>query len=145
MSAFREIAEHDVARMVKLWQDCGLARPPNDPYKDISFARTGRHSTILVREENGAVIASIMAGHDGHRGMLYYVAVDPSHQRQDHGRQAVRMAETSLGAQGVWKVTLLIRAENEAVRGFYKALGYEVDPVMCMARRIVETDQISLS
>ncbi len=145
MNTFREIGDGDVERVVKLWQDCGLTRPWNDPYKDIAFAREGRHSTILVCEENSRIIASVMAGHDGHRGMLYYVAVDPAHQRRGLGRQAVRAAEAWLGTQGVWKVNLLVRAENEAVRGFYEALGYEVNPVMCMARRIVEPGQNSLS
>ncbi len=145
MTAFREIEDRDVERVVKLWQDCGLTRPWNDPYKDIFFARDGQHSTVLVSEVDGRIIASVMAGHDGHRGMLYYVAVAPTHQRQGLGNQAVRAAEAWLGKQGVWKVNLLVRAENEAVKGFYEALGYEVSPVMCMARRIVEPDQNSFS
>jgi ribosomal protein S18 acetylase RimI-like enzyme len=145
MSMFREIEDRDVESVVKLWQDCGLTRPWNDPYKDIFFAREGHHSTVLVCEEDGRIIASVMAGHDGHRGMLYYVAVAPSRQGQGLGKAAVRAAEAWLGAQGVWKVNLLVRAENEAVRGFYEALGYEVNPVMCMARRIVPQDQNSLS
>lgn len=145
MTAFREIEDRDVELVVRLWQDCGLTRPWNDPYKDISFAREGVHSTILVREKDGEIIASIMAGHDGHRGMLYYVAVHPSHQRRGLGKQAVHAAEAWLGKQGVWKVNLLVRTENEAVKDFYAALGYEVNPVLCMARRIVEPDQNSLS
>lgn len=145
MTAFREIEDRDVQGVVNLWQDCGLTRAWNDPYKDISFARDGRHSTVLVCEENDRIIASVMTGHDGHRGMLYYVAVDPSHQRKGLGHAAVRAAEDWLGKQGVWKVNLLVRAENEAVKGFYEALGYEVNPVLCMARRIVEPDQNSLS
>lgn len=145
MSLFREIEDRDAARVVKLWQDCGLTRTWNDPYKDISFAREGKHSTVLVCEQDGRIIASVMAGHDGHRGMLYYVAVDPTHQRRGLGKKAVRAAEVWLGKQCVWKVNLLVRAENEAVRGFYEALGYDVNPVMCMARRIFKPDQNSLS
>lgn len=145
MTAFREIEDRDVQRVVKLWQACGLTRAWNDPYRDISFAREGQHSTILVCETGGEIIASVMAGHDGHRGMLYYVAVDPSHQRKGLGKRAVRAAEAWLGQQGVWKVNLLVRSENEAVKGFYEALGYEVNPVMCMARRIADQDQNSLS
>lgn len=136
MIAFRELEDDDVEQVVALWQACGLTRPWNDPYKDISFARQGPSSTILVTEQNGAVVASAMAGHDGHRGMLYYVAVAPEKQGQGLGKAAVKAAEAWLAAQGVWKVNLLVRAENVAVKGFYEALGYEVNPVLCMARKI---------
>ncbi len=140
MNGFREIKDRDVEAVVALWQACGLTRAWNDPYKDISFAREGQHSTVLVLEREGRIVASVMAGHDGHRGMLYYVAVDPALQRQGLGKAAVRAAEAWLGAQGVWKVNLLVRAENAAVKGFYEALGYEVNPVMCMARKIGSGD-----
>ena len=136
MTDFCEMEDGDVAAVVALWQACGLTRPWNDPVKDIAFAREGEHSTVLVARENGKVIASVMAGHDGHRGMLYYVAVDPALQGRGIGKAAVRAAEAWLGSHGVWKINLLVRAENDAVRGFYEALGYEVSPVFCMARRI---------
>lgn len=138
MNEFREIEDRDVERAVALWTACGLTRPWNDPFKDISFAREGKHSTVLVCEEDGRIVASVMAGHDGHRGMLYYVAVDPARQGRGLGKQAVKAAEAWLGAQGVWKVNLLVRAENAAVKGFYEALGYEVNPVLCMARKIAD-------
>ena len=65
MSQFRGIEDGDIEAVVKLWQACGLTRPWNDPYKDISFARRGRESTILVCERNGAIAASVMVGHSG--------------------------------------------------------------------------------
>ena len=136
MTGFREISDADVEAVVALWQACGLTRAWNDPYKDIAFARESATSTVLVREHDGRIAASVMAGHDGHRGMLYYVAVEPSLQRQGLGKSAVRAAEDWLGERGVWKVNLLVRAENAAVKGFYEALGYEVNPVLCMARKI---------
>lgn len=136
MNGFREIADADVEAVVALWQACGLTRPWNDPYRDIAFARDSETSTVLVLEREGRIAATVMAGHDGHRGMLYYVAVDPARQGQGLGKAAVRAAEEWLGQRGVWKVNLLVRAENAAVKGFYEALGYEVNPVLCMARKI---------
>jgi ribosomal protein S18 acetylase RimI-like enzyme len=136
MVAFREMEERDTKRVVELWEACGLTRPWNDPYLDISFALDGKASTILVGEREHTIVASVMVGHDGHRGILYYVAVDPVLQKQGIGKQTVREAEAWLESHGVWKVNLLVRAENEAARGFYEALGYEVNPVLCMARRI---------
>lgn len=138
MNEFRDIEDRDVEAVVALWRACGLTRPWNDPYKDISFAREGASSTVLVCDDGGQIVASVMTGHDGHRGMLYYVAVDPAHQRRGLGKRAVRAAEAWLALQGVWKVNLLVRAENAAVKGFYEALGYEVNPVLCMARKIAD-------
>lgn len=136
MTTFRDVEDGDVDSLIALWQACGLTRPWNDPYKDISFSRQGADSTILVAERDGRIIASVMVGHDGHRGMLYYVAVDPALRRAGLGRAAVRAAEAWLGQRGVWKVNLLVRSENDAVRGFYESLGYEINPVFCMARKI---------
>lgn len=136
MTGFREISDADVEAVVALWNACGLTRPWNDPYKDIAFARAGPNSTVLISEHDGHIAATVMAGHDGHRGMFYYVAVAPSLRRRGLGRSAIRTAEAWLAAQGVWKINLLVRSENQAVADFYAALGYEVNPVMCMARRI---------
>jgi ribosomal protein S18 acetylase RimI-like enzyme len=134
--AFRAIADADVEAVAALWRACGPTRAWNDPVKDIAFARAGQTSTILVGEAEGAIAVSVMVGHDGHRGMLYYVAVELRHRCQGWGKAAVRAAEAWLARRGVWKINLLVRAENEAVRGFYEKLGYEINPVLCMGRRI---------
>lgn len=136
MIGFRDIEDRDVAAVVALWQACGLTRAWNDPVKDIQFARDGKESAVLVGEIEGRLAATVMVGHDGHRGMLYYVAVEPALQGKGLGRAAVKAAEAWLAARGVWKINLLVRTENDKVKGFYEALGYEVNPVMCMARKI---------
>jgi RimJ/RimL family protein N-acetyltransferase len=71
------------------------------------------------------MIASVMVGHDGHRGAMYYLAVCPKHQGRSHGRRIVNAAETWLRERGVWKVNLLVRDDNRSVLAFYKELGYE--------------------
>lgn len=136
MIAFRDINDRDADAVIALWEACGLTRPWNDPAKDIAFARAGGTSTVLVGESGGRIVSSVMAGHDGHRGMLYYLAVAPGFQGQGFGKATLRAAEDWLAARGVWKINLLVRAENESVRGFYERMGYEINPVMCMARRI---------
>jgi ribosomal protein S18 acetylase RimI-like enzyme len=138
VTEFREIGDADVEALIALWAACGLTRSWNDPHKDIAFARDSESSTILVAEHEGLIVSSAMVGHDGHRGMLYYVAVTPELQGRGLGKNAVRAAENWLRQRGVWKINLLVRPENNKVRGFYEKLGYEINPVMCMARKIVE-------
>lgn len=135
---FRSMTDQDVAAVTALWQSCGLTRAWNKPEKDIAFARGKPHSDILVGSIDGKVVASIMVGHDGHRGSFYYVAVEPEHQRHGIGAQLIRAGEKWLKDRGVWKVNLLIRQENSDVRGFYERLGYEVNEVMSMGQRLIE-------
>lgn len=140
-SGVGEITDAEVEAVVALWRTCGLVRPWNDPYRDIADARLGATSTVLVVRATGdrapgdrgagegsvragEVVATAMAGLDGHRGWLYYVAVDPRAQGGGLGRQVVVAAEAWLAAQGAHAVRLLVRSSNEAVRGFYERLGY---------------------
>jgi ribosomal protein S18 acetylase RimI-like enzyme len=133
---FRDIGDDDVENVVSLWRMCSLTRVWNDPYKDIQFAREGKTSTILVGEFDDRLIASVMVGHDGHRGVLYYLAVDPAFQKRGFGRMTHDAAVEWLQQRGVWKINLMVRSENEAIRGFYESLGYAINPVLSFGKRI---------
>ncbi len=132
----REFAEADRSAVVALWQACGLTRPWNDPDSDISFCLSRPESTILVGEQAGKLVASVMTGHDGHRGWLYYLAVDPAARKHGLGRAMVAAAEAWLQQRGVPKVMLMVRPENEKVRAFYDALGYAEEPRVIFSRRL---------
>ncbi len=131
---FRAMQEHELDRIIELWHACGLTRPHNDPHRDIEKARAKPASEVLVGLDNGKVVASVMVGHDGHRGVVYYVSADPDVQGKGIGRQIMAAAEDWLKAQGIWKLNLMIRADNTAVRSFYERLGYEVEERTVMAK-----------
>lgn len=133
---FTPIGDGDVEDVVALWKKCGLTRPHNDPYRDITFAREGPASAVLVGRLGDRIVASVMVGHDGHRGVVYYVSCDPDCQGRAFGRETMAAAEDWLKSRGVWKLNLVIRDDNAAVRGFYEALGYEIEPRILMARRL---------
>lgn len=120
--------------VIRLWEICGLTRPWNEPRRDVAFARGKANSEILVATKGDRIIATAMAGHDGHRGTIYYLAVDPAEQGNGLGRLATAAAETWLKARGVWKINLLVRRENAKVLGFYQALGYEPNDVVSLGR-----------
>jgi ribosomal protein S18 acetylase RimI-like enzyme len=115
----RSIADGEEDAVIALWQACGLTRPWNDPAADLAFARGKPGSDVLVGLAGGRIVASAMVGHDGHRGAMYYVSVDPACRGRGWGAQLVAAAETWLKARGVWKVNLLVRKTNEPVLGFY--------------------------
>ncbi len=124
------------ACVIALWETCGLTRPWNDAAADFDFALAGPASTVIVLRESGRVVGSAMVGHDGHRGALYYLAVDPARQRQGLGRRLMDAVEHWLRTQGVPKLNLLVRRENAAVIGFYAALGYADTDCMSLGKRL---------
>ena len=128
------ITDADVEPVIALWQRCGLTRPWNDPGSDIAFARRGANATILVGRAANAIVASAMVGHDGHRGWVYYVAVDPDARRKDHGRAIMAAAEDWLRQQGITKAMLMVRPDNKQVQAFYDKLGYEKQERVIYAR-----------
>ncbi len=131
MIQIRDMVDADEAALIALWHAAGVSRPWNDPARDIAFARRGAHSTILVGHDDDALVGSVMVGEDGHRGWVYYVATDPAHLGQGVGRAMMAAAEVWLLARGVWKLQLMVRADNAGVKAFYERLGYKlIDTVL---------------
>jgi len=125
----------DEAATVALWRACGLVVSYNDPGADFHFARAGRASDVLVAvDARGRVVGSVMVGHDGHRGWLYYVAADPGMRSQGIGRRMVKAAEAWLSERGVRKAELMVRQSNAGVMAFYERLGFERSAVLVMQR-----------
>jgi ribosomal protein S18 acetylase RimI-like enzyme len=118
-----------------------VARPWNDPARDIAFARRDAHSTILVAELAGRIVATAMVGEDGHRGWVHYVAADREYQGRGLGRMMMNAAETFLAKRGVWKVQLLVRGDNAVVKRFYEHLGYHDTGTTCF-QKVIEPTQI---
>ena len=122
--AVAEIADADVPAVIALWQACGLTRPWNDPASDIVLARRRPNSTVLVGRDGGAIVATVMVGHDGHRGWVYYVATDPDRRAKGFGRAIMHAAEDWLRAAGIAKLQLLVRRDNAKAGAFYQSIGY---------------------
>jgi len=123
--AIAPIEDGDVTTVIALWERCGLTRPWNDAAADIALARRGAHSTILIGRDGGAIIATAMVGHDGHRGWVYYVAVDPDHRGKGHGRAIMNAAEEWLRQAGIAKLQLMVRSDNAKVQAFYESIDYD--------------------
>ena len=125
----------------ELWRRAGLTVPHNDPRADFEFALGKRNSDVLVGTQTGKIVASAMVGHDGHRGWVYYVAVDPDHQHSGFGAAIMTAAEDWLKERGVRKVQLMVRDSNAVAQGFYHAIGYEISPVAVLAKWLIDPVQ----
>jgi ribosomal protein S18 acetylase RimI-like enzyme len=118
------IGDGDVADVIALWQRCGLTRPWNDPASDIALARKGENAAMLAGRDDSGIVASVLVGHDGHRGWVYYVAVDPDCRHKGYGRVIMDAAEHWLRLRGIEKLQLMVRPDNSQVQAFYQSLGY---------------------
>jgi len=118
------IEDHDLPEVIALWRRCDLTRPWNDPAGDIALARRDGNATVLLGRDAGAPVASVLVGHDGHRGWVYYVSVDPDQRGKGYGRAIMAAAEDWLRGRGIEKLQLMVRGDNEKVHAFYQALGY---------------------
>lgn len=126
----------DEELLVQLWTDCGLVVPWNNPQRDIRRKLKVQPELFLVGCTVGHIIASVMAGYDGHRGWINYLAVHPNYQRLGIGRRIVEEAEARLNAMGCPKVNLQVRTTNTNVIEFYREIGYKIDDVVSLGKRL---------
>lgn len=134
----RQFAPSDTDETVALWEACGLTRPWNDPRADIARKLTTQPELFLVATLEEIVVGSVMAGYDGHRGWMYYLATAHAHRGQGIGSALVAEAERKLEALGCPKTQLMVRADNLQAIGFYSALGYESNEVVVLGKRMIE-------
>jgi ribosomal protein S18 acetylase RimI-like enzyme len=133
--SIRRASQSDESAVLALWLTCELVTNYNDPSDDFHFAVCGACSDVLVSEdEAGQIDGSVMVGHDGHRGWLYYVATAPQTRGTGLGRTMVQAAEQWLRERGVVKAQLLIRETNTKVVAFYERLGFAVSPRVVMGK-----------
>jgi ribosomal protein S18 acetylase RimI-like enzyme len=127
---------NDKTPLLALWQACDLLKPQNDPRKDIARKLRVNPEWFLVGETDGRIVAAVMAGYEGHRGWINYLAVDPAHRRAGLGRVMMTEAERLLRAAGCPKINLQVRTSNKDVIAFYQRIGFAVDDVVSLGKRL---------
>jgi ribosomal protein S18 acetylase RimI-like enzyme len=132
----RPYRSEDEAAVVRLWRECNLVVTHNDPRKDIRRKQAVQADLFLIGLEDSRIVATIMAGYEGHRGWLNYLAVAPDRQRGGLGRQMVAEAESRLRRMGCPKINLQVRRTNKGVIEFYRRLGFAEDDVASMGKRL---------
>jgi ribosomal protein S18 acetylase RimI-like enzyme len=134
----RELTPADRDAATALWEAVGLTRPWNDAASDFDRALSGATSAVLGALDPGRLAATVMVGHDGHRGWVYYLAVNPGKRRSGLGRRMMHAAEDWLRARGGVKLDLMVRDGNAEALRFYHRLGYERAGVTVLARWLVD-------
>jgi ribosomal protein S18 acetylase RimI-like enzyme len=133
----RPFADADEDAVVALWQAAGLTRAWNDPHRDIARKKRVQRDLFLVALHDDVLVGTAMAGYDGHRGWVYYLAVAPDRQGSGLGRLLMAEAEARLLALGCPKVNVQVRSGNEPVAAFYDRLGYTPDGATGLGKRLI--------
>ncbi|WP_159869177.1 GNAT family acetyltransferase [Novosphingobium sp. 9U] len=121
-----------------LWRACFPGDPPRNRAAAAIPAKLalGDGLLLVAEDASGAVIGTVMAGYDGHRGWLYAVASDPLLRRSGIGHALVEEACRRLADLGCVKVNLQVRAGNATVAAFYRKLGFDEEPRISMGRTL---------
>ena len=134
--AIRSFRATDESDVINLWHRCNLVVPQNDPNKDIEMKLQVQPELFLVGIISNRIVSTVMSGYDGHRGWIYYLAVDPDFQQNGIGRRMVEKTETKLRKLGCSKINLQVRNSNKSVIAFYQHIGFLDDDVLGMGKRL---------
>jgi ribosomal protein S18 acetylase RimI-like enzyme len=137
----RAFQPSDEPAVVLLWQKCDLLRPWNDPRKDILRKLEVQPEMFIVGFSNEELVATAMAGYEGHRGWVNYLAVVPEHRGKGFGRAIMAEAEKLLKEAGCPKVNIQVRETNTSAIEFYQRIGYRIDGVVGLGKRIEHDDE----
>ena len=134
----RPYLEPDQPDVTQLWREVFPSAPSwNEPESDILRKLAVQRELFLVATLGRTLVGTAMAGYDGHRGWVYYLAVGTGYRRQGIGTKLMSAVESRLSRLGCLKLNLQVRGTNHEVVAFYKQLGYEVEDRISMGKRLV--------
>ena len=137
MMNIRQYRHSDENDVIELWRDVFPSAPArNDPSKDIALKLTEQPELFLVAVVDGLLVGTAMAGFDGHRGWVYYVAVHSAYRRQVIGSALMSEVEAALAHHGCPKLNLQIRSSNAEVQAFYESIGYITEGRISMGKKL---------
>ena len=135
---YRKFKKNDTEAVINLWKTCKLVVPWNDPLKDIKRKLSIKDNLFIIGEINKKIIATAMAGYDGHRGYIYYLAVLPELQKKGIGSSILSIVEKKLYKLGCPKINLFVRNTNIKVKAFYKTNNYKIQDSQVYGKRLID-------
>ena len=130
--------EQDLEAVLELWRKSapGIQMSPSDEPTEIRKKLQRDPDLFLIAEEGERIVGAVMGGYDGRRGMIYHLAVDPTHRGEGLGRALMEKIEDCLRGKGCLKYYLLVTKKNREAITFYESLGCEVMDLYVMGKVI---------
>jgi ribosomal protein S18 acetylase RimI-like enzyme len=135
-----QINDYDAA--VQLWRRVeGVEIAEGDSREDLARYLLRNPGLSLVAEDGANMVGVALCGHDGRRGLIYHLAVEPAYQQQGLGRRLVAECLDALRTLGLKRALILVAAENALGRSFWRRCGWEDIPgAVVMGIDLAETE-----
>jgi ribosomal protein S18 acetylase RimI-like enzyme len=122
----RAMAQEDYENVHALWMKIkGFAiRSIDDSKEGVERFLERNPGISVVAEEDGKIVGAILCGHDGRRGCMYHVCVDPAYRLRGIGKSMVVFAMEALRKEKINKVSLIAFTQNDIGNAFWKEIGW---------------------
>ena len=122
----REFSINDYDAAVELWQRVeGLEIAEGDDKQSVAQFLARNPGLSRVATDGSGIVGVALCGHDGRRGHIYHLAVDPAYQRRGLGKRLLDECLESLRRTGVKRVIIMVADDNPRGRKFWKCCGWE--------------------
>jgi len=122
----REFSINDYDAAIELWQRVeGLEIAEGDDRKGIAQFLARNQGLSRVATDGSAIVGVALCGHDGRRGHIYHLAVDPAYQGRGLGKRLLDESLADLRRTGVKRVIIMVADDNASGRQFWKRSGWE--------------------
>jgi len=125
----RSARPDEIDEILKVWRDAGLGIRPGDAPGSLESLLAHDPESLLVAEEDGRIVGTLIAVWDGWRAGLYRLGVHPDFRRRGIGTALVHAGEQRLAARGATRIIAAVGRENSAATRFWKSVGYDVQDV----------------
>ena len=124
MVKVRVMTVNDWDGVNECWTDHEGTNPVDDSAEGFTRYLKRNPTTSSVAEDNGKIIGTILAGHDGRRGIFHHVVVAPEYRKQGIGKMLVNSAAEALRKEDIHKVLLVVFTHNENGNQFWEHMGF---------------------
>jgi len=119
----------DYEAVIELWRGVeGVEVAEGDSKDDVARYILRNPGLSRVAENGPTIVGAVLCGHDGRRGMIYHLAVEPAYRRQALGKRLVEECLNALRKAGIKRVLILVAKDNASGRSFWRRCGWEDIP-----------------
>jgi ribosomal protein S18 acetylase RimI-like enzyme len=127
--ATREFSIIDYDAAIELWQRVeGLEIAEGDDREGVAHFLARNPGLSRVATDTAAIVGVALCGHDGRRGYIYHLAVDPIYQGTGLGKRLMNECLDGLRRAGLKRALILVASDNPRGRKFWRRCGWEEVP-----------------
>ena len=122
----RDFAIDDYGAVLALWKKVeGLDIAEGDDRETVRRFLMRNPGMSRVANAGSTIVGAVLCGHDGRRGYIYHLAIDPAYQNLGIGRRLAAECREKLKEEGLERVNILVAHDNLRGREFWKYCGWE--------------------